>query len=134
MSASAGVAYVDSSALVKLVIPEPESAALRTELGRWARHVSSAVARAEVVRACSRVDTSARDVAEHVVRSLDLIAVDTEILEEAALLEPVEQRTLNAIHLASALLLRETIGTAITYDGRTLAAMAAAGLPAVAPA
>ena len=134
MSPAAGVAYVDSSALVKLVIPEPESDALRAELARWQRHVSSALARTEVVRACARVAPAAREVAERVVAALDLVAVDDELLGEAARLEPAELRTLDSIHLASALLLRETIGVAIAYDARLLEAMSAAGLPAAAPA
>jgi predicted nucleic acid-binding protein len=115
------------------VIPEPESGALRAELARWERHVSSALVRAEVVRACARVDAGAREVAERVVGALDLIAMDDDLLAEAARLDPVELRTLDAVHLASALLLREAIGAAITYDARMLKAMSAAGLPAVAP-
>jgi len=60
--------------------------------------------------------------------------VDGELLGEAARLGPAELRTLDSIHLASALLLRETIDVAIAYDARLLEAMSAAGLPAAAPA
>lgn len=133
MSAVPAAVYVDSSALVKLVIPEPESGPLRAELGRWERHVSSAVARVEVVRACGRVDSRARKVAEQVVRALDLISVDDDLLDEAARLEPVELRSLAAIHVASALLLGDALGVAITYDERMRQAMIAAGLPAANP-
>jgi len=127
------VAYIDSSALVKLVIPEPESEALRAELAKWERHVSSALARVEVVRACARVDAKAGRIAEQIVGALDLIALDERVLEEAALLRPVELRFLDSIHLASALLLGGALGVAIVYDDRLLEAMRAAGVAATAP-
>lgn len=133
MSSTSTVAYIDASALVKLVIPEPESDALRDELANWDRHVSSALARVEVVRACARVDEKAGRTAEQIVGALDLITVDDRVLEEAALLGPVELRSLDSIHLASALLLGEALGVAIAYDDRLLAAMQEAGVPVAAP-
>ncbi len=133
MSSAPSVAYIDASALVKLVIPEPESDALRAELANSDRHVSSALARVEVVRACARVDEKAARAAEQIIGELDLIAVDNDVLEEAALLGPAELRSLDSIHLASALLLGDALGVAIAYDDRLLAAMQAAGIPATAP-
>ena len=133
MSAASTVVYIDSSALVKLVVPEPESDALRAELAGWDRHVSSALARVEVVRACARVDEKAGRIAEQVVGALDLIALDERVLEEAALLRPVELRSLDSIHLASALLLGDALGVALVYDERLLEAMQATGLPVAAP-
>jgi hypothetical protein len=79
------------------------------------------------------VDSRARKVAEQVVRALDLISVDDDLLDEAARLEPVELRSLAAIHVASALLLGDALGVAITYDERMRQAMIAAGLPAANP-
>jgi len=133
VSVESRFAYVDSSALVKLVIPEAESAALRSELAGWQRHVCSALARTEVVRACARVEPSARGVAERVVAALDLIAVDDAILEDAARLEPTALRTLDAIHLASALALGEALGAVVTYDTRLEAGARAAGVATVTP-
>lgn len=133
MNPAPAVAYIDSSALVKLAIPEPESDALRAELAGWERHVSSALARVEVVRACARVDAKAQRIAEQIVGALDLIAVDDRVLEEAALLGPAELRSLDAIHLASALLLGDALGVAIAYDDRLIEAMRAAGVPAATP-
>jgi predicted nucleic acid-binding protein len=133
VSAPPVAAYVDSSALVKLVIPEPESAALRAELARWERHVSSALVRVEVVRACARVDARARDIAEEVVRALDLITVDDDLLDRAARVDPSALRSLDAIHVASALLVSDALGVVIAYDERLAQAMAAVGLPTAAP-
>jgi len=133
VSAASTVVYIDSSALVKLVVPEPESDALRAELAGWDRHVSSALARVEVVRACARVDEKAGRIAEQVVGALDLIALDERVLEEAALLRPVELRSFDSIHLASALLLGDALGVALVYDERLLEAMQATGMPVAAP-
>jgi predicted nucleic acid-binding protein len=133
VSSAPTVVYIDSSALVKLAIPEPESDALRAELARWDRHVTSALARVEVVRACARVDVSAGRIAEQIVSALDLIAVDDRVLEEAALLGPVELRSLDSIHLASALLLGDALGVAIAYDDRLVEAMRAVGVPTATP-
>ncbi len=129
----AAVAYLDSSALIKLVIPETESDKLRTELGRWGRHASSALARTEVVRAAARVDVAAREPAGRVVRALSLIAVTDEILDRAADLEPVVLRSLDALHLASALSLRDVLGSMVTYDVRLGDAARAAGINVLAP-
>jgi predicted nucleic acid-binding protein len=133
VSPPAPAAYIDSSALVKLVIPEPESEPLRAELARWERHVSSALARVEVVRACARVDAKARLVAEQVVSALDLIAIDGEVLAEAARLGPADLRSLDSIHLASALLLGDALAVAIAYDDPLVEAMSAAGIPTATP-
>lgn len=133
MAEGASVAYLDSSALIKLVIPEPESEALRADLARWERHASSALARTEVVRAAERVDRAARERARLVVRALTLIAVTDEILDRAAELEPPALRTLDAVHLASALALGDVLGPLVTYDVRLDAAARAAGLDVVAP-
>ena len=127
------VAYLDSSALIKLVIPEPESEKLRAELALWSRHASSAVARTEVVRAAARVDPAARERARLIVRAVSLIAVTDEILERAANLEPPTLRSLDALHLASALSLGGVLGPVVTYDARLAEAASAVGLDVLAP-
>jgi predicted nucleic acid-binding protein len=127
------VAYLDSSALIKLVVPEPETAALRSELARWRRHASSALARTEVVRAAARVDAVARRHARLVVETLTLIAASVEILDRAADLEPPALRSLDALHLASALSLEQALGPMVTYDTRLAEAARAAGISVVAP-
>jgi uncharacterized protein len=118
---------------VKLVIPEPETAVLRTELGAWDRHVSSALVQAEVVRACARVGRAAWRVAERVVASLDLIAIDDEILNAAGRLKPLELRTLDAIHVASAQTLGSALGAVVAYDARLVEGARAAKLITIEP-
>lgn len=133
MSAPPTILYLDSSALVKLVIPEPETSALRAELEGWERHVSSALVRTEVVRACARVSSTARRVAERIVASLDLLAIDESILDLAARLKPLELRTLDAIHVASAQALGPAVGAVAAYDARLVEGARAASLATVSP-
>ena len=133
MSSRARTVYLDSSALVKLVVPEPETTALRAELETWDRHVSSALVLTEVVRACARVSSAARRVAERVVASLDLIVIDDEILNAAARLKPLELRTFDAIHVASAQMLGSALDAVIAYDTRLVQGAKAAKLTTIAP-
>lgn len=126
-------AYLDSSAIVKLVVDEPESAALRRALETTPIRASSGIARVEVVRA---VRTKGRDVVESarvVLESIDLVVLDDELLDLAADLEgPL--RSLDAIHLAAALELGDELEAVVTYDGQLTRAAELLGLPVVAPA
>ena len=125
--------YLDTSAAVKLLIDEKESSALRAYLSdhNWA---SSALVRTELVRALLRADPSV------VPRALDLLAqgsllvIDTQVLDTAARLSPPSLRSLDAIHLASALQLRDELTAFVAYDDRLLAAASALGMPVASPA
>jgi uncharacterized protein len=133
VTGAAAVLYLDSSALVKLVVPEPETAALRAEIARWERHASSALVRTEVVRACARISSAARRLAERIVAGLDLLEVDESILDAAAKLKPLELRTLDAIHVASAQALGSAVGAVAAYDARLIAGARAARLTTIEP-
>jgi len=132
---STGLLYADSSALVKLVMAEAESGALLRLIEGREDLVTSAVAATEVVRAARRASTSP-DVtarARAVVRAVHLLAVDLKVLERAADLEPTELRSLDAIHLASALSIEDELEALVVYDRRLAAAAAAAGLSVLSP-
>ena len=126
--------YLDASALVKLVVPEPESAALRDELARDGEWVSSALARVEVLRALRRTGATADSVrfAEELMDRMALVAVDQQILNAAASAGPVGLRSLDALHLATVLSLAG-VDAFVGYDERLNAAVAAAGLPVLCP-
>src|SRR5437762_8336479 len=94
--------YLDSSAIVKLVVAEPESAALRRYLRRRAPFVSSALARAEVVRALLPLGPAAVRRGQEVLSRVELVRVNDRILSSAGTLLPAELRTLDAIHLSTA--------------------------------
>ncbi len=121
------VRYLDSSAIVKLVVQEPESQALRAYLRRRRPIVSSALARAEVTRAVLPLGPVAVKRAHEVLRSIDLIRVNNRVLATAGTLEPNELRTLDAIHLATAALLGDSLTSLVCYDDRLAHAAEALG-------
>ena len=126
--------YVDSSAVMKLVDPEPETPALVTELDADDNLVSSALLGVEVRRAAARIDSAAAARAELVLDTIVLRAIDAVILAEASTMEPQQLRSLDAIHVASALSLGADLDAICTYDNRMTAAAHHAGLTVMAPA
>lgn len=127
--------YLDSSALVKLVLPESETAALLSIFPRFAGVVSSALAEVEVHRAVWRVSSNpkTRQHAGEVLARVDLIEIDDPILNVASVLEPKTLRSLDALHLASALSLGPDLEALVTYDVRLAEAARDAGLEVLAP-
>ena len=126
--------YLDSSAIVKLVVHEPESDALRRELAHRPEWTSSALARVEVVRALRRADADAATL-EYAAALLDriaLIAVDEGVLEAAAAVGPPALHSLDAVHLATANSLAG-LEAFVAYDRRLLTAAGNAGLSALSP-
>ncbi|HWF23979.1 MAG TPA: type II toxin-antitoxin system VapC family toxin [Solirubrobacteraceae bacterium] len=134
MSAEGGLTYVDSSAIVKLVVAEPESKALRRSLSRRKELVSSALARTEVGRALLPLGPEAIRRGEAVLRTIQLLRVNDRVLAEAGRLQPAELRSLDAIHLASARQLGAALKGVVTYDARMADAARALALPVAAPA
>lgn len=108
--------YVDSSAIVKLVAREPESAALRRFIQRRRPLVASALVRTEVNRAVLGLgDPFLRRVAD-VLGRIDLVRVNSQVLSDAGHMEPTTLRSLDAIHLATAALFGATLSGVVTYD------------------
>jgi uncharacterized protein len=130
------VLYLDSSALVKLVITEPESPALAQWLAERADLplVSSALHRSEVPRAIWRADPSGLPRSLRQMRSVQKVNVTTAILDSSAAIPPQTLRAADAIHLASALGIRRDLTAFVAYDKRLLAAARDAGLPIASPA
>ena len=135
MATVATVAYLDSSAFVKLVVAEPESDALRRALRRWPERASSTLLRTEAVRALRRSGND-RHVAHarRLLRAIHLIRVDEPLLDRAGDLEPPDLRSLDAIHLAAALLISADLGVVFCYDPRLRQAAEAYGLDVDSPA
>jgi predicted nucleic acid-binding protein len=125
--------YLDSSALVKLVVRERETAALRRFLVTRDNRISSIVATVEVVRASRRFGEAAGRRATEVLAGVALLALDDAVVSRARTLDPVALRTLDAIHLASALSLVPDLGGFVVYDDRLEAAAREAGLSVVRP-
>ena len=127
-------AYVESSALAKLVIHESETASLGRALGGHLRRVCSELGTVEVTRAAARADGVAGVArARSLFLALDSIPIDAGIVGSAARLEPWSLRSLDAIHVASALSLVGDDLTFYSYDRRTIEAARAAGLRVASP-
>jgi uncharacterized protein len=119
---------------VKLALREREEGVLRVEMSEWDGYVSSALLAVEAIRACSRHRSEyAQDAREWLI-DVALLPLDDRVLDEAASLSPAGLRSLDALHLATALSVRGDLGVFITYDDRLGAAASDRGLNVAAPA
>lgn len=126
--------YLDSSAFVKVVIHEPETVALRGLLaGTGTGRVSSALLRTEAMRAVRHLGPAAMSNVREGLRRVALVGIDDRILDAAGLLEPGVLRTLDAIHLATALAIGDDLEAIVTYDERMTAAAELLGFPVLSP-
>jgi predicted nucleic acid-binding protein len=129
--------YLDASALVKLATREPETDALRDHLELYAMRMTSRLSHVEVSRALLRgADAGAASVDPFgsVLRHLSIIELDATVADRAGGIEPATIRSLDAIHLASALSVADELDAFVTYDIRLADAARHAGLTVVAPA
>jgi predicted nucleic acid-binding protein len=126
--------YLDSSALVKLAVREPESLALRRYLRRRRPLVASALARTEVARALLPLGPEAVQRGHDVLARVDLVRINDRVLEAAGAMLPAEVRSLDAIHLATAQQLGIDLARIVTYDDRTAATANQLRLPVARPA
>lgn len=124
--------YLDTSAAVKLVIAEPESAALRTWLnGR--ELVASDLVRVELLRAVRHHSPSCRLQARAVLEAVNLVRITPSVCDLAAELDPVVLRSLDAIHCATAISLGQDLEGVVAYDERLTQACRALGLSVESP-
>ncbi|HTY26919.1 MAG TPA: type II toxin-antitoxin system VapC family toxin [Mycobacterium sp.] len=128
--------YLDTSALVKLVVAEVESEALASYLRGFADDVlfTAALARTELLRAVADGGVTAITDARSLLDSLDTVTLSRSLLDHAGTLPPVRLRALDAIHLAAAQRAGPSLRGVVTYDTRMADAAAALGMPAVGPA
>jgi predicted nucleic acid-binding protein len=127
--------YLDSSALVKLVVSEAESSALRTYLAERQSDVrmAAALVRTEVVRAVAmHRSIELVETARSIIARLHVVPLNNRLLDAAAATLPPELRTLDAIHLAAAMTAPD-LRAIVTYDKRLTEAAATAGLAVMAP-
>jgi uncharacterized protein len=126
--------YLDSSAIMKLVFEEDETAALEAFLQDRPLRVSSSLARVEVMRAARTVgDALVTRHADAVLDAVDLIAPNAALLADAARIDPLTLRTLDAVHLATAVALVADIEGMVVYDRRLAGAARHAGIIVWAP-
>ena len=125
-------AYVDASAVAKLVLAEPESSALRSWL-RGRAVASSSLVRVEVMRAARSHGSGPVALAQRILRRVELFGVSKLVLDRASSIAPLQLRTLDALHLATAQLASNDVGVLVTYDRRLSGAATALGIRTVSP-
>jgi predicted nucleic acid-binding protein len=130
--------YLDASALVKLLAREAETTALRTHIEGIDVRSTSRLSTIEVPRAVMRKGPASLAAVAgpwaDILQRLLIIELDAEIAESASEMAPAGLRSLDAIHLASALSIGDELNVLITYDSRLADAARAAGLNVEAPA
>ena len=127
--------YFDTSALIKLVVAEPETSSLRLYLREIGGDTpfTAALTRTELIRAVRRVDVHALAAARRVLAGLATVNLTPAILDEAATLDPPLLRSLDAIHLAAAQRAGADLRAVVTYDARMSEAATLLGIPIAAP-
>ena len=125
--------YVDASALVKLVLVEPESAALLAFLRDRPRQASSRLSAIETARALRRRGDYDEARLRSVLAQIAFRELDQDVATLAAGIAPPLLRTLDAVHLATALSLQVELQSFVTYDERLAEAARRHGLAVEAP-
>jgi hypothetical protein len=127
--------YLDSAAVVKLVHAEAESQPLRAWLDARAETgwISSVLTEIESFRALARYAPEAISRLPAVLDLIDLVGLEPPVRILAQMAKPATVRSLDAIHLGTALHARPVLTSFVTYDKRLLDAARAAGLPTDSP-
>jgi uncharacterized protein len=125
--------YLDTSGFIKLVRSEPESVPLREEIASSDALVSSALLLVEGRRAAARYGALALVRAHSALATITLLPLDDAVLERAAGLRSPELRSLDALHLATALELAANLDRFYCYDRRLADAAAMLGIEVRSP-
>jgi predicted nucleic acid-binding protein len=125
-------AYVDASAILKLIHATPESQALKEYVSALTEACTSVLSEVELSRAARRLGFSANE-ARVALDAFFVIGLDSGIRARAATLLPLALRTADAIHLATALELGAALLPFVTYDERLADAARAHGFTVVRP-
>lgn len=128
------LAYVDTSALVKLVLPEAESETLNNwRNAKEVRFITSDLTRTELLRAVRRTNSALTTEAVKLLGEVAFISLDFSVFEEAGFAPPPELRSLDAIHLTAARLAGSQLDGMLTYDDRLAEAAGAFGIRTFSP-
>jgi uncharacterized protein len=125
--------YLDTSALVRLLLDEPDATAVEHELSTFDSRIASRLLQVELRRVALR--ESCLDDADRLLADISLIALDEDILAAAETIIPTTVATLDAIHLATAVRLAEDgeLDALMTYDKRLAEGAREHGLEVLSP-
>jgi predicted nucleic acid-binding protein len=124
--------YIDTSAFLKLLVAEAETPAMRAWFGASPACWSSHLLVTEALRAAARLGLN-RHVVDETLDAVSLILPAATTFYYAAALQPTALRSLDALHLATAMELGDDLDGIVSYDARLVAGARAAGLPVVTP-
>lgn len=134
------ILYVDTSAMLKLLVREAESAAIERELLQWSELATSVITEIELPRAAARAREERADavidgsiVLQGVLASAAIIPLSENIVATARSVRPVRVGALDAIHIASATSLGKQLAGVATYDKRMQEALQLLGVSVIAP-
>ncbi|MFT4232644.1 MAG: type II toxin-antitoxin system VapC family toxin [Leucobacter sp.] len=128
------LAYLDTSALVKLVDIEAETSALETWLAEHeARIITSSLTLTELPRAIRHSNPVLLSTAYDWLRACAIVNLDSSLFECAARIDPPLLRSLDALHLAAAIHLGGQLDAFVSYDHRLIEAARQAGLRTASP-
>lgn len=130
--------YLDTSALTKLLIAEPETAELQiwltTRIGQGEAAATSALGRVELMRTVARYgETGQSDRARYLLDGLDLLPLTEPVMTLAESIGPATLRSLDAIHLAAAAHFKQELSAFVTYDHRLVSGCREIGLASASP-
>ncbi len=124
--------YIDSSAIIKLIKPEKESAALIKKLPKFL--ITSSIARVEVARTIAQNEPDLLDYAYNVLIDIQMVPIEDSIITSAANLPTFTNlRTLDSIHIASATAIKNVLEGVITYDKQMAKAAESLGFTVSSP-
>lgn len=130
--------YLDTSALTKLLIVEPETPELQTwltnHLGQGEFAATSALSQIELMRVVARYGDSAQtERARYLLDGIDILPITEPLLTVAATMKPPTLRILDTLHLAAAAQLQRELTAFVTYDHNLVEGCRKQGFPAVSP-
>ena len=124
--------YIDSSAIIKLIKPEKESAALIKKLPRTL--IASRISRVEVTRTIIRYEPDLLDETYDVFADIQMVPVEDAIITIAENLPQfIDLRSLDSLHIASALAIKNVLKGIITYDKEMVIAAEVLGFKTLSP-
>jgi predicted nucleic acid-binding protein len=125
--------YLDTSALGRVLLQEPDAPAVLRELTRFDQRVASRLLRVELCRIALRRGRLSE--ADQLLTGVALIPIDDSLLAAAETVQPATVATLDAVHLATALRLAGAghLDAVMTYDKQLAHGARAHGLSVVAP-
>lgn len=130
--------YLDTSALAKLLIAEPETPELRIWLIAQAKQreyaTTSAMSRVELMRAVARYgEPGQTERARYLLDGVDILPLTETLIALAETIGPAALRSGDAIHLAAATQIKQELTAFVTYDHRMLASCLELGLATASP-